>query len=132
MMARRLRSWMLLLPVGAVLVACGGQPSAMEVCKKLESVGVASNCRQGKKVGPAAVAKERAEFDVPAVAGRPGEVLTFAEEREYLITVSTYNRLGTYNGLHRYGSKDRLVFTAFNEYASPELAEKAKKVIEEL
>jgi hypothetical protein len=130
-MAHRLLSCTLLL-FGATLVACSGQPSAMSVCKKLEAEGVATNCRVGQKSGAAAVAKERVEFDVPKVGGKPGEVLVFAEEREYLITVSTYNRIGAYNGLNRFGSRDRLVFTAFSEHAAPELAEKAQKVIEAL
>ena len=122
-----------LVPLVALAAACS-KPSAMEVCKKLEGVGVAKDCRVGKKTGPAAIAKERVEFDLPIsiVSGTPGEVLTFNEDREYNNTLRTYNQRGSTNALHRIGSRDALVFTAFSESAPPEFAENAQKVFDDL
>ncbi len=105
----------------------------MEVCKKLEAVGAAENCRPGQKTGASAIAKDKADFDVPKmVTNRPSEVLIFSEDREFLNTVKTYNELGTNNGMHRYGNPKRRVFVAIHEDASAELAEKAKKVVDGL
>jgi len=130
-MASRIVSGALLAAVVAV-VGCGGQPAAMEVCKKLEGAGVASNCREGKKQGPAAIAKELVVFDVVGLAGRPGEVMVFGERREYVNTVKTYNHLGTYNAMRRHGNEDKLVFVAFNEKASEALDQKSKEVVDSL
>ena len=121
-----------LLTAAVAAIGCGGQPSAMEVCKKLEGAGVASNCREGKKQGPAAIAKELVIFDVVGLTGRPGEVMVFDERREYLNTVKTYNHLGTYNAMRRHGNDDKLVFVAFNERASDELDQKAKEIVDSL
>jgi hypothetical protein len=104
----------------------------MEVCKQLEGAGVAANCREGRKEGPSLIAKEMAEFDVPGVSGRTSEVLTFNEDREYALTVKTYDEKGSTNAMHLYGSRERRVFVAIHEKAPPELAEKAKKVVEAL
>jgi len=121
------------LSVVAILPGCGGQPSAMEVCKKLEAAGIAENCREGQKTGASAIAKEKAEFDVPKLAAnRPSEVLTFNQDREFLNTVKTYNELGTHNGMHRYGNANRRVFVAIHEDAAAELADKAQKIVDEL
>ena len=130
-MASRFVSGALLAATVAV-IGCSGQPTAMEVCKKLEGAGVATNCREGKKQGPAAIAKELVVFDVVGLAGRPGEVMVFAERPHYLNTYKTYNQLGTYNAMRRHGNEDRLVFVAFNEKASDELDQKSKEVVDGL
>jgi hypothetical protein len=131
-MARRLLSC-ILFSCGGLVLACSGQPTAMEVCKKLEGVGVAENCRDGQKIGPSAIAKEKVEFDVPKLAAnRPSEVLTFDQDREFMNTVKSYNELGTYNGMHRIGNAKRRVLVAIHEEAAAELADRAKKVVDEL
>jgi hypothetical protein len=119
--------------VGAILVGCSGQPSALEVCKKLEAAGIAENCREGQKYGASAIAKEKAEFDLPKIpTNRPSEVLTFNQDREFLNTVKTYNEFGTHNGMHRYGNSNRRVFVAIHEDAPAELADKAEKIVDGL
>jgi hypothetical protein len=129
-MAHRLFSFVL-LSLGATLLGCSGQPSALEVCKKLEGAGIAENCREGQKVGASAVAKEKVEFDVPKLAtNRPSEVLVFGADAEFLNTVKTYNALGTHNGMHRYGNAKRRVFVAIHEDAPAELADKTQKIVD--
>ena len=124
----------LMMTASATAWGCSSTPKAMDVCKKLEAAGVAANCQEKPAPsGPAAIAKERVIFDIPKIATElPGEVMTFNEDRDYLNTVKTYNALGTYNGMHRHGSAKRRVFVAIDGAAPPELAEKAKQVVDAL
>ena len=124
----------LLLSACGLMVACSGQPKAMAVCKQLEAVGVAEGCEEKKALsGVTAIAKERVVFRTPKFSTElPGEVLTFDEDAHYVNTVKTYGQLGTYNGMHRYGSKERRVFVAIDGTVPAEVAEKAKGVVEAL
>lgn len=104
----------------------------MEVCAKLEGAGVAANCRAGEKTGVAQAAKEVAKFDVPGLAGEGGVVLSFDTLATYDSTMRSYMELGSLNGTHRFGAKPKLVFTAIDENATEEVAEKAKAVFDSL
>ena len=122
----------LVMGLGIVVTACGSKPSAMDVCVKLEGAGVAANCREGAKSGVAQAAKEVVEYDVPGLAGEGGVVMSFETSKTYDSTMRSYMELGSLNGKHRFGRKEKLVFTAINEQASEEAAAKAASVFEAL
>ena len=124
-------AWVL-MGLGVLAMACGTKAKAQDVCVKLESAGVATNCREGKPTGIYSNAKDVAEFDVPDLAGKGGVVLVFPDRNFYDATVRSYVEMGSRNADHRAGNPDRLVFVAINEAASEELGEKAKAVVEGL
>jgi hypothetical protein len=117
------------LLVFTVLAACGKPPSAIEACHKLESAGVAANCRPDKPKGLGADASESAAFDLPSVPGHGGAVFRFETDEAYDSTVKSFDEAKVLAGPHRYGNRTRHIFTQFNDGASMEVGAKAKAAI---
>ncbi len=114
------------------LFGCGKKPTAMEVCKKREVAGVAAKCREEKPGGLAAAAVERAEFDLPSVPGKGGNVNRFDKEEAFASTSSAFEGAALLAGPHRYGSKASLIFVQMNDGASLEVGKRAKDVVDAL
>jgi hypothetical protein len=104
----------------------------MAACKKLEAAGAAANCRAGQPKMLTALATEVAEFDLPGVAGKNGQVMSFKDSRDYNDTSEKFRAAAMLAGPHRYGSEKALIFAQLNDKAPPALGAKAKAVIDEL
>lgn len=120
--------------VGIVLLlaGCAKKPTAMEVCKKVEASGVGANCREGQPGGLGAAAVENAQFDLPSVAGKTGQVMRFDSEEFYANTETAYGNAAMLAGPHRYGSKKALIFVQANDGLSVENGKKLKDVVDGL
>lgn len=101
----------------------------MDACKKLESVSIAANCRPGKPTGIASNAVEKAEFDLLEVPGKSGQVLQFETAEAYDSAVKDFDQWKIVVGPHRYGNRDRLLFTQLNDGASMAVGKMAKDTI---
>lgn len=114
------------------LSACGGGPTAMDVCKKLEAGGVAKDCQEAQPTGFNASAEQVASFEVSGLSGRTGVVLKFSSTNTYDATSRTYTQMGALNAEHRFGQRDRLFFVSLNEKTSQAVADKAKGIVDGL
>lgn len=122
----------LLLVTLLALAGCSKNVSALDACKKLEADGIASGCKESAPGGLGAAAVERAEFSLPSVPDKGGQVLKFENEGAYTRTVGAFEEAAVLAGPHRYGSKSRLIFVQMNEGASLEVGRKAKGVVDAL
>jgi hypothetical protein len=119
--------------VGAIgLVGCSKPVTSMDVCGKLVQAGVAASCREKKPEGLGAAAVEAADFDLPSVAGKTGQVLRFEKAVYYQNTYDAFAAAALLAGPHRYGSEKRLIFVQMNSGASLEDGKRAKGVIDSL
>lgn len=116
----------------ASLSACTADISAMSVCQKLETSGIASNCKEALPGGIGANASERVSFDLPSVPGKGGQVLRFDRADLYENTAKAFEALAFLAGPHRYGSKKNLIFVQMNNNAPLEVGKKTKTLIEGL
>jgi|SRR6185436_12141694 len=107
-------------------------PTAMGVCQKIEAAGVAKNCKESKPGGLGAAAIERADFDLPSVAGKTGSVLRFDRESTYTSTEEAYAKAAMLAGPHRYGSKKSLIFVQMNEGLGLPEGKKVKELVDSL
>lgn len=125
-----MRMTMLLLLVAASMVGCASQPTAAEVCKKLESAGVAKGCKQNVPSAMNARAKEEYVFDLVAPKGKTGHVLSFEKADDYDATVKAYEAMAMLAGSHRYGSSKARIFVQLNSEASLDTGKKAKAIVD--
>lgn len=122
----------LVLCLSVSVAACGKGPTAMDVCHRLESAGVAANCRGGTPNGLGAAAVEDAEFDLSSVPEHGGAVLRFDTDEAYDRTVDSFSKAAALAGPHRYGSRKTRIFVQMNEGASSAVGAQAKAVVDAL
>ncbi len=115
-----------------VSVGCSKKPTAMEVCKQVESSGVASGCRADTPNGIGAAASEKVSFDLPSVPGKTGAVFGFADDEAYDKTEKAFAAAAVLAGPHRYGSKKARSFVQINSGLSAADGAKAKAVVDGL
>lgn len=123
---------LLILATVAATLGCQAKPTAAEVCAKLESAGVAKNCKQNVPSAVNARAKEEYVFNLVAPAGKTGHVLAFDKADDYDATVKAYEAMAMLAGSHRYGSAKARIFVQFNSQASLDTGKKAKAVVDGL
>lgn len=116
----------------AALLACGSKPSAMSVCRKLETAGVAQHCRAAAPGGIGSAAKAHVDFDLAGEPGRQGQVLTFDRATFYDSTVKTFGAMATLAGRYQYGNRSKLVFVQLNAQAGERLGSKTRSVVDAL
>lgn len=98
----------------AALGAC--RPSAMKVCKQLETAGAAENCAESKPTGIGSAAKERVTFDVTNEdKPRTGQVLTFEDEGALNVTAEKFEKLEKLAGPNVFVSKGSRVLVQVNK-----------------
>lgn len=114
------------------LAACSKKPTAMEACKKIEAAGQAANCRSDQPGGLGAGAVEKALFDLPAVAGKTGQVLRFDDDAKFDATVRSFEGAAALAGPHRYGSKRALLFVQANDALPAANGQQLKAVVDSL
>jgi hypothetical protein len=118
---------------GAVsLLGCNKSVTSMDVCGKLVQAGVAAACREKKPEGLGAAAIEAADFDLPSVPGKTGQILRFEKSDYYQKTYDAFAAAALLAGPHRYGSEKKLIFVQMNSGASLEDGKRAKAVIDSL
>ncbi len=105
--------------------------SAMDACKKLEAAGVAAQCKADKPTGLGIHASEAVAFELPALPNHGGAIFRFDSADDYDKTVKMF-AAASLAGPHRYGNRDRLIFTQFNSEASADVGAKAKAAIDAL
>jgi hypothetical protein len=105
--------------------------SAMDACTKLEAAGVAGQCKAATPTGLGIHASEAVAFDLPSLQGHGGAVFRFDSADDYDKTVKMF-AAASLAGPHRYGNRDRLIFTQFNSEASADVGAKAKAAIDAL
>ena len=127
-----MRRIMLILVSLTAAVACGKQPTGLEVCHKLEAAGVAAGCKTEQASGLGAAAAEKAAFDLPSVPGKTGQVLRFEKDEQYEATVNAFSGAAVLAGPHRYGSPKTRIFVQLNDKASGEVGARAKAVVDAL
>jgi len=120
----------LLVASAIALTAChSATPTPADVCAKLATAGVATNCHRYTPQRINARASDAYEFDLPSVPGHGGVVLTFAKDDDYTATVATYESMAMLTGPHRYGNQKARIFVQFNEEAPPDVGDKAKAIV---
>ena len=127
-----MRMTMLVMFLAASTAGCATPPTASEVCKKLESAGVAKGCKQTVPSAMNARAKEEYVFDLIAPKGKTGHVLGFEKTDDYDATVKAYEAMAILAGSHRYGSAKARIFVQLNSEASLDTGKKAKAVVDGL
>lgn len=121
-----------LLVLLVLAAGCAKKPTALEVCQKIEGAGLGANCRAGKVEGLGAAAAEKAEFDLPTVAGKTGAVMRFDAESGYDTTTGAFERAAGLAGPHRYGSKKALIFVQMNSGLAAEKGAAVKAIVDGL
>lgn len=106
--------------------------SALDVCRKLETAGIAKNCKESKPGGLGAAASDQAVFDLVNTPDKTGQVLRFETASAYDQVVKQYEEMALIAGPHRYGSPSARIFVQMNEEASLEDGKKAKAVVSAL
>lgn len=120
------------LVISAVLLSgCAAKPAASDVCKQIEGAGVAKpgTCKAETPAVMAARAKEKIAFDLAAVPGKTGQVLSFAKAEDYTATVKAFEAAAMLAGPHRYGSEKALIFVQLNDGASVDVGNKVKGLV---
>lgn len=97
-----------------VVAGCAKKPTAMEACKKIEAAGVAANCRASTPGGLGGAAVAKAEFDLPSVPGKTGQVLQLADDDAFVKTEQGFAGAAVLSGPHRYGNKAKGIFVQAN------------------
>ena len=121
------------LVVGLILVTgCSKQPTALDVCKRLEATGAAAGCRASTPAGLGAGAVEGATFDLPSVPGKTGQVLRYGDATAYAAGVEGYGRAAALAGPHRYGSDRARIFVQANAGLGAAEGAKLRGVVEAL
>jgi hypothetical protein len=115
-----------------LLVACSKGPTAADVCKKLETDGVARGCKQDKPAMISARAKEKYAFDLVSVPGKTGQVLSFERGDDFAATEKAMREAGMLAGPHRYGNAKARIFVQLNSDASLEVGNKTKAIVDAL
>lgn len=103
----------------------------MDACKKLEAAGVAAQCKADKPTGLGIHASEAVAFELTSLNNHGGAVFRFDSADDYDKTVKLF-AAASLAGPHRYGNRDRLIFTQFNSEASADIGAKAKAAIDAL
>lgn len=111
---------------------CSKQPTARDICSKLETAGFGKACREVKPEKLSARAAERYDFDLVSVPGKGAAVMSFAKEDDYEATVKMYEAAALFAGPHRYGSPKALVFVQASNELSLEDGKKLKAFVEGL
>lgn len=124
--------WIFIVTLALLGLGCAKKPTAMEVCKSVEATGLGANCRAGTPAGLGAGATEKADFDLPSVPGKTGQVLRFDREETYTSTESAFAGAAALAGPHRYGSKKALVFVQANDGLSTDNGKRLKSVVDGL
>lgn len=114
------------------LGGCSKPTTAMDACRALEKAGVAANCREDKPGGLGAAAVENAQFDLPSVQGKTGQVMRFDREDAFTQTETAFMNAALLAGPHRYGNKKKMIFVQINEGLSLELGKSAKAAVDSL
>lgn len=112
--------------------ALSPKPSAEEVCKKLETMGIAKSCREVKPLGLSAAARTRIDFDLVSVPGKGGAVMAYDSPEAFRSCVEAHQAAALLVGPHQYGSQKTLIFTQINESLSLEDGKKVRAMIEGL
>jgi hypothetical protein len=115
-----------------LLAACSKGPTAADVCKKLETDGIAKGCKQDKPQAISGRAKEKYAFDLPSVAGKTGQVLSFERDDDFQATEKAFREVGMLAGTHRYGNAKARIFVQLNSDASLEVGTKTKAIVDAL
>src|SRR4051812_35691679 len=84
-------------------VSCARQPTAAEVCAKLEAAGIARGCHEVKPAGISAGARERVDFDLVSVPGKGGAAMIFEKAEGYEAALKAYEATAVLGGPH-YGN----------------------------
>lgn len=108
------RSIVALAMLAALTVACAKKPTALEACKKIEAAGVGANCRESPPAGLGGAAMAKAEFDLPSVPGKTGQVLQHADDGAFDKTEQGFAGAAVLSGPHRYGNKAKGIFVQAN------------------
>lgn len=112
--------------------ACNKGPSAADVCKKIEAAGVGKNCKEGERKMLSGRASSKYDFDLVAVPGKTGQVLSFDRDDDYQATEKAFREAGMLAGPHRYGSAKARIFVQMNEGLSTADGNKVKALVDAL
>ncbi len=123
---------LVLLPTLMLLAGCPKPPTPSEVCAKLVSAGVASNCHAETPAGLGGRAREEVAFDLPSVPGHGGGVYGFETDADYSSTVQSFEAAAVLAGPWRFGSAKARIFVQMNDGAKPEVGAKARAVVDGL
>lgn len=138
-----IRTSILISAATLALVACdkdnaatssnkGGGPapvkSAMDACRRFESAGVASNCRE-ESVEPALTpgARQRVVFNLPS--GKKGQVFIFDDKDDYEKSAKTIDDMSA-GGKHHWGNKSSKVYVQLNKDATDDEAKKVRDTLD--
>lgn len=116
----------------ALSLGCKSKPSAMDVCKRLASDGVAANCETAPPKGIGIGAREKATFDLKSVKGKTGQVLAFDDDANFEKTVQAFEAEKKLAGPHRYGSSTARIFVQLNAEATDDDGKKSKAIVDSL
>lgn len=118
--------------VGLAVAGCAGRPTPLEVCGKLQAAGEVSGCVEQAPAGLGAAAKSGAKGDLPSVAGKTCQVMSFGDEATFTQVVAAYEGAAVLAGPHRYGNKAKLVFVQCNSGLDAAHGAKVKAVVDGL
>ena len=118
---------LVLLPVG-----CSKPVTAIGVCGKLVEAKLATDCKTTPAAGLGLAATEHAEFNLPSVLGKTGQVMLFDRDAFYTSTVDAYGKAVAIAGPRQYGNPKARVFVQINSGASSEVGAKTKAVVDAL
>jgi hypothetical protein len=118
--------------VFVAVVGCTPKPEASAVCKQVEAAGIGTGCKEDKPHMLSGRAKAKWTFDLVNVAGKTGQVLSFADAEAHQATVKAFEAAGMLAGPHRYGSEKALIFVQMNDGASLDDGKKVKALVDAL
>jgi hypothetical protein len=101
--------------------------SALDVCRALESEGVAAKCRAGSGTG------DTARFDLPSLAGKSGMVVRLSDDASFAkYAAGVASQPTTSPLLPYYASPRARVVVHLTPGLSPDVASKTKALVEKL
>lgn len=110
-------------------------PSAGDVCRQLEAVGVAHKCQVASRGDLGTIARSASEyvtFGITTTPGKPGKVLRFRNAADFGDAVSGFEAAAFLIGPHRYGSSKALIFVQLPKETSADVGAKASAVVSAL
>jgi hypothetical protein len=118
-----------LLGFSILALAGCGRPSAVDVCSKLTTEGVATGCKSSPPMGIWTAAKDGQEFTVPGLVPLPGKAHCFGDDAGFKSTAKALDDLAILVGPHRYYSPNARCIVQLNTLVSQEAGAKAKAVV---
>lgn len=107
-------------------------PSALSVCKKLESENIVNQCSPAEPKVFTFLAKEEYEANIQNLSENKCFIMLFDNPKKFQKTVKAYEAMSSFIGPHRYHNENKMIFVQCNKKMAIQDGQQVKNIVSSL